>query len=232
VGAAVACKLWALAAIPVALLLLPPAQRARAAVVALGVVVVLYAPYFALDPGAFGDNAKAAGKIGSAPGTVSIANVWFPFANTVDFDAPTGFGADGRVQTARVNGYELPRAVGRLAHLLILLAGTGLALWWLSRGRPAALDGALLVVALALLARCVLDPGTFSYYHAPLLVTLVARDALAKRPPWLSVVALGSFELVARLLPHVSNVHTFNAIYLAWGAGLAALMATVMLRQE
>jgi hypothetical protein len=230
-GLAVACKLWALATVPAVLLLVPRAARVRAGLVALAAVVVLYLPYAAAEPAAFRSNLHALGKVGSAPGTVSVANAWFPFADTTSFAAPVGFGPNGQVVTQTANGYSLPRWVARVAHAAVLLVGLVLALLWVRR-RPPDLDGALLVVALALLVRCILDPGTFSYYLTSFVIVLIARDALGRRAPWLSLLAVLSLEALVAWFPHASSVHAFNAVYLCWSIGLAALLFWLLMRRD
>jgi hypothetical protein len=224
IGLAVATKLWALAGVPVLLLAVAGPLRSRAAVTAAVAAGALIATTAVGSPGTFGDNLDALGRLGSAPGTVSVPNVWWPFADTTTFQAPVAT-AGGQVLTVPATGYSLPRSIGRLAHALVLLAGALVALLWLRR-RSDAGEYALLALALALLLRCVLDPGTISYYHAPFVIALVAYEALVRRTlPWLSLGAVGSFELLSHTFARADSRGTFNAAYLVWSLGLATLLA-------
>src|SRR6185437_2338071 len=90
---------------------------------------------------------------------------------------------------------EAPPWIGSLGHTLpvaVMPVLTGLYAW-LRRAARCRRDDALLLLALLLAARCVLDPWDISYYSLPFLV------------------ALGSWEAVSsRRLPVVSLMATFG----------------------
>src|SRR5207249_5581731 len=85
-----------------------------------------------------------------------------------------------------------PMWLTRVTHPLIMALALALsALLWLTRRRRAAgrLD-ALLLLALLLHLRCVLDTWNCSYYAVPFLLALVTWEGLARRrPPVLSLLA-------------------------------------------
>ena len=93
------------------------------------------------------------------------------------------------------DGYRLaPEWLSPLTHPLIAMLVVPLsALWARTRGWAPRIDGeqVLLLLALLLLLRCVLDPWNTSYYELPFLLSLVAWEALCRpeRPPVLALAA-------------------------------------------
>ncbi|MFL5895867.1 MAG: glycosyltransferase 87 family protein [Thermoleophilaceae bacterium] len=224
-GLAVATKAWALAGIPVVFFALAGTRARRTFAIAAIVAALPIGLIAAGAPARFRGNLHEFGRLGAAPGTVSVTNVWWPVADAVPFDAPLGFDAAGRLVTRPASGYQLSKPVARLAHGAVLLAGLLVALAW--RRRPAGPDTVLLALALALLIRCVLDPGTVSYYHTPFLVALVAYEAGARRRlPWLSLIVVATFELLTRVFAPAQDRAIFNAAYLVWALGLVGVIAT------
>jgi hypothetical protein len=71
-----------------------------------------------------------------------------------------------------------PAWLGRLSHPLAVLAGGALALAWIpARRRGADRGDAVLLLALVLLVRCMLDTWTMTYYYAPFLLALATWEA-------------------------------------------------------
>jgi membrane-bound metal-dependent hydrolase YbcI (DUF457 family) len=144
--------------------------------------------------------------------------VWFPFAHGVT--APT-LTPDG-VQS--VTMYSLPKALGNLTHPLVaLLALVGVGAYRLRR-RAAAPEEVLQLVALIFLLRCVLDPLTYSYHHAPFVVALVTYEALRRRVPVMSGIAIASLLTMTHVIAPMRSAELVNAFYLCWALPLAAAL--------
>jgi Glycosyltransferase family 87 len=84
----------------------------------------------------------------------------------------------------------------------------------------------LLLLALAMLLRCLLDPWDIAYYHLPFLLALVAWEVHERRGlPVLSLaVTLLAWLTLAGLHGEV-HPDVMAAAYLAWSVPLAALLA-------
>jgi hypothetical protein len=220
IGLAICTKLWALALLPVLVLLVAARNRRMLAAGLAAVALVAYAPLAIGDPGRFGDVVASMEQLGTHPGTVTPANVWFPFADKARFTRVAEV-RDGRPVFEDAEGYRLPGALARIARGSILIAALLLVLW--RRGR----ETALLVAALTLLLRCVLDPGDVSYYHLPFVVVLLAWEAVSRGGfPWMSAAAMATLEGIVRISPHVHTDGGFAAIYLGWAAVATAVLAT------
>jgi hypothetical protein len=89
------------------------------------------------------------------------------------------------------------------------------------RGNP---DDLLQLVALLFLARCMLDPLTFSYHHVPFLIALISFEALRRQLPVLSAYAVGALVLMNEVIVPTGEPWLINACYLAWTVPLAAAM--------
>ena len=220
VGLAICTKLWALALLPVLVLLIAGRDRRMLAAGLVAVALVAYAPLAIGDPGRFGDVVSSIEQLGTHPGTVTPANVWFPFAEKARFRRVAEV-RDGQPVFEEPEGYRLPGALARIARASILIAALLLVLLW-RRGR----ETALLVAALTLLLRCVLDPGNVSYYHLPFVVVLLAWEAISRGGfPWMSAAAMATLEGIVRVSPHVHTDGGFAAIYLGWAAVAIGVLA-------
>jgi hypothetical protein len=123
-------------------------------------------------------------------------------------------------------GYRVPPDwLTGVAHPLLVLVPGAVSLALLPRLRRRPWHDALLLLAFALLLRCVLDPWNISYYSLPFLFALVTWEIHARPgPPVLSLaVTLLSWItlvwLVTRVHPDVQA-----AAYLAWSVPLVALL--------
>lgn len=223
-GLAIATKLWALVALPLLVVALP--ERARrllvvSAVTAGGVLAVTALA----APAEFRANTRELRTLGSAPGTASRTDVWFPLVRPAVLDTPVGVTRGGRVQKVPENVYRAPRLVGPLGHAAVLLAALGAA-FVLARRRYRAPSAVWLALALVLLVRCVADPGNRSYYHAPFLIALLAYEVQARRAvPWLTIVAAALFEAFSVLAGHIHGDLALGAAYCAWSLPLLAVLA-------
>lgn len=212
-GAAMATKQWALLAVLPALLA-APSGRVRLLLTAGALAAALWLPMAVGNAQALVDrNAEA-----DATHWVHPTTVWWLLAS-----------AEGRAVSDGVETVVVTRKLnGTIAHLprpAILLAGALLALLaWRRRGRLTASD-ALGLLALVLLARCVLEPANVGYYHVPFLLALVGWEALRRDGlPVVSLLSALALYLSYKQFPSREPELT-NALYLAWTVPLAAWLA-------
>jgi hypothetical protein len=221
-GLALANKPWAVLAVVPVLAALPTGRRARALAVAAAVAALVLAPIL-LHGGqslqATATTAHSAGQI-FQPWQV----FWF-------------FGEHGRVVVGSFGakpGYRAaPDWAGRISHPLVVLVGVGVALAWCARrrgARAAAPTDALLLLALVLLLRSLLDTWSIGYYHLPFLLALTAWEVQARRGlPVLALGATGLLWATTDVLTRVASPDVQAAAYLAWAVPLALLLGLRLL---
>jgi hypothetical protein len=129
--------------------------------------------------------------------TVTASNLWWAFSSS-----STDVGIDGFGETTTVTQFSLPNGVGRVLHHGVIVLALALCfLYWRRRspglGNP---DDLLQLVALLFLARCMLDPLTFSYHHVPFLIALLSFEALRRQLPVLSAYAIGALLLMNEVI--------------------------------
>jgi hypothetical protein len=216
-GCAAATKQWALlAALPV--LIAAPRGRWRIVGAAGVAVTALTLPMMLADWHRFWLAQESVGMATTFQNTVTASNVWFPFAHGVS--APT-MTPDGIQNVAM---YSLPKSIGSLTHPLVaLLALVGTGAYWLRR-RAAAPEEVLQLVALIFLLRCVLDPLTYSYHHAPFLVALVTYEALRRRVPVMSGIAIAALLAMTHVIAPLKSAGLVNAFYLGWALPMVAAL--------
>ncbi len=203
-GITLATKQWALIVfLPV--LLAAPRGRVRLAAVALGVAAALTAPQLLAHPASYAAHAQS---LASVNNWVSPANVWWPLAE---------------VRFHQFALYSLPDWVNPLPHPLVMIVGGGLGLAALLRRRRVDVHGAMELLALVLLVRCVLDSWTNEYYYFPFLLAIVGRDALASRGLPL-MAAFATWMVLANYdyVPLHGGNDLFNAFNLSWSLTLVA----------
>jgi hypothetical protein len=186
-GLAVANKEWALVAVgPVAIAL--PERRILGLLTAGTVSAILLAP-LALG-GSFVAQAKGAAT--QADVIFNPWQVWWFIGGHVHTLRDT---AGHIIPGHRWNHRVEPPWVGTISHALIVAVTLPLTLLCVrlrQRGARRPASEALVLLMLALLLRCMLDPWNISYYAVPFLLALLAWEALTQvRPPVLAVV--GSF---------------------------------------
>jgi hypothetical protein len=213
-GLALATKQWAVVFVLPVLLL--GAGRRRTLGVALAVASAVSLPLFAGSPTDFLKT-----QIGLAhmqflePASDSW---WYPIAPSVRVPIVLD-GHPAVVSLARLS----PDVAGLLHPLILGLAALlATALWRRRRGRPSS-DEVFALMALILLLRCTLDTETMPYYHAALLLTLLAWDALdGGRIPTRALAASGAAWLLGRVSSS-GDPAVFSGCYAAVtlvGAGL------------
>jgi hypothetical protein len=221
-GAAVTTKQWAaLAAIPV-LIAAPSGTRVRLALTGLALAAALTVPMLAADPGRFHAAQDNVSLKSSYTNTVTATNVWWSFTSK-----SFGEGLDVYGHKKQIAQFSLPDDVGRSLHLGVIGVAALLSLLYARRRGGAGWhpDDVLQLVALLFLARCMLDPLTFSYHHAPFLVALISFEALRRRVPVLSAYAIGALLLMNEVVVPSGESGLINAFYLGWTIPLAAVMA-------
>jgi hypothetical protein len=152
--------------------------------------------------------------------TVTASNLWWAFASE-----STDTGVDGFGQLTTITQYSLPDGIGRVLHMGVIVVALVASLLYArrrGRGNP---DDLLQLIALIFLARCVLDPLTFSYHHVPFLIALISFEALRRRVPVMSAFAIGALLLMNEVIVPLGEPAAINAFYLAWTLPLGAAMA-------
>jgi hypothetical protein len=207
-GLAIANKEWALLAAGPVLVALPGA-RIRTLVIAGGVAAALLAPFTLANAGFAGQ----VGAVGTSTGAIFHPwQIWW-FFGSVPHAHPGLFIIDPNFV------YRLPPSwLGGLGHsLVVVLMPVLTALYALVR-RPwgaRARHDALLLLALLLALRCMLDPWDISYYWLPFLFAMLAWEVVAtRRAPMMSLVATA---LVAWTLQNHFAFDTQAAVFLAVG---------------
>ncbi len=208
-GTAVACKQWAVIAV-LPTVLAAPGDRVRLLAIAGGSCAALLAPILLADPGAFATAQK--GVVSSAQ-WFRPQQLWWPLGAEVPpaADVPPG--------ATVTPGWLAPIPKPLIVALTVPLS----ALWAYRRRGPR--SDALLLLALLLLIRCLLDPWNVLYYHLPLVVALLAWEVLdGRRIPVLALVTTAAVWLTFRTYGAAYSDGPWLA-YLAWTLPLGAHLA-------
>ncbi len=212
-GLAVANKPWAvLAVVPVILVLARGHLRALAT--AGAVAAVLLAP-MALG-GAAG--VQAAGLVATTTGaTFQPWQVWW-------FTGEHGQVVRGLA--AEKPGYRAPpQWMAGIGHPVVILLPLLLAFACIRRLRAGPPENGLLLLAVVLLLRCLLDPWNTAYYALPFLLALAAWEVVgAKRAPLLALAATLMTWVSFAQLPLLVSPDAQAALYLAWSVPLAVAL--------
>jgi hypothetical protein len=218
-GLAIATKQWAaLAFLPI--LLATRQDRLRLTVSAALAAAIFIGPVVVSDPGHYFETQNAAAAAQGNRG-ITPTNIWWPYAHVISRQA-TG---NGHVAL----GYALPTGLNNLAHPLVVLAALALALlyWWRRQDRQP--EDALALLALIFLLRCLLDPLTYSYHHAPFLIALVAYEATRRRGlPVLGILAAVMLWLTASVVAPGGDPYFLNRFYVAWALPFAGYLALTL----
>jgi hypothetical protein len=215
-GVAIASKSWALVAVAPVLVALP-AHRWRALLVAGAAAALILAPLVVAGFHHF----VATNHGASATGTIFQPwQAWW-------FTGSLGHlirGGDGLVKV----GYRYPPGwLNAIPHPLIVALPVPMTLLWLRRrGAAANRQDLLLLLALVLLARCVLDPWNNIYYSLPFLLALLCWEALVLRaPPLLTLASSAAFWAIFQRLGQLVSPDVQSLVYLAWVLPLGVWLA-------
>jgi hypothetical protein len=218
-GLGVGTKQWAVIAV-IPTLLAVTQQRLRLGLVAGALAAAIALPALLLQPQAVIGTHTAIVQAQPVAGPV---NVWWPFS--------TPRTATERKASSPGFGAKIPTWLGTLSHPLIVLVGIPLGwLFWRRRGRLQPQD-ALGLFALLMLLRCLLDPWNNDYYHAPLLLSLLAWEALG-RDGWPRLTLFTGAALALTFPASLDSMSAMSAdslrycvTYLAWALPLAGWLA-------
>jgi hypothetical protein len=190
VGLAMATKQWALLGLFPVAFLATEGERLRLIGTSIAVAAILTLPMAIANTGAFRHATRAAAN---PPGTAKPFDVWFPFA---DHAETTTRLPDGSIGIGKV--WTLPRAIDRGAHWLVIVLCAGLILaWWLRRERS---GPAILLLALVLLLRVLLDPRAHPYHLTPFVLVLALVEVTwIARFPWRMFTAAAVLALTLRM---------------------------------
>jgi len=218
VGLAVANKAWGLFAVGPVVLALPD-RRVRALLVGGGTAGLVMAPIL---------------FTGAASLQATTAAAQHSFAIFQPWQAWWFLGAHGHVVHGLYGakpGYRAaPGWINGIAHPLIGLMAIALCLsWWRTRDhrrpRPQPHD-ALLLLALIMLVRCMLDPWNIGYYALPCVLALTAWEAVAlRRTPWLSLTLTLTVWTTFELITRVATPDVQALFYLGWSIPLTVGLA-------
>ncbi len=220
-GLAVANKPWALVAAPVVLAVVPSQAILRTALLSGAIALAVMAP-LVLFGGNFGTAAVAQASTGA------IYQPWQAWYLLGDETGQTLPGQDHRIGTRLAPAWVPPITRPLILALPVLLAG---AWWWRRRGRVAPVDG-LLLLALVLHLRCLLDPWNNEYYALPAIFALVAWEGLTRvnRAPVVTLGVLVLHWITFMGLRETASPDVSSLFYLAWALPLAAWMAIRLFR--
>jgi Glycosyltransferase family 87 len=222
-GLAIANKEWALLAVGPVLLALPAKYRLRCLASASAVAAAVLLPLMLSSSGGF---AASAGATASTSSTIFQPwQIWWFFG----YHGPHVYGLFGMPLVDYRTG---PAWAGVISHPLIVAIGFALAgALWLRRGRSArgmSERDALLLLAVVLLLRCLLDTWNTGYYMLPFMFALLAWEVsgASRRPPVLTLMGVVlPWICLHELSAHGGNPDLQSALFLAWTLPLATALA-------
>jgi hypothetical protein len=209
-GLAVANKEWAILAVGPVLMALPRV-RIRTLILSGCVAAAVMAPFIlstlTAASGGFVGQAQA---VGTSTGSIFHPwQIWWFFGATPHAVPGHLFIMD----PARV--YRIaPAWLGGIGHTLVIALMpplTGLFALVRRHRNPTGRHDALLLLALLLALRCVLDPWDISYYSVPMLLALLAWEVASERAP---VVSVGAMLVTCFTLQNSLAFDTQAAIFL------------------
>jgi RsiW-degrading membrane proteinase PrsW (M82 family) len=219
-GLALACKQWSVVTILPTLFALER-SRIRTLVGALAVAALVTIPEVVGSPSTY-----LANQLSLAHADQSESSVWswlWPFGpNGTRYVLIEG-------ALVPVTLHRFPRALIASLHSLIIVLDAVIAVVIARlRALPLRRDDVFALMAVVLLLRCALDNETMPYYHAPLLLDLLAWDAFtAKRLPLRALSgALLSWLLFDRLTPSFVGAAAPSSIL--YGISAAVVLALLV----
>jgi hypothetical protein len=232
-GLAIANKEWALLAIGPVLLALPARRRLPCLASAGSVAAAVLGPLLLVGSSGFVAGTRA---VATASGELFQPwQVWWflgaanhvtsGVTRAVPIGAPLSTHPEWRLAPPWLSG---------VTHPLIVAVGLAGALWLQRRRRTGTRTvgerDALLVLALVMLVRCVLDNWDVMYYLLPFVFALLAWEARgpAKRPPVLALSSTVLAWISFQWLPSHASPDVQAAFFLAWVVPLAVGLAVAL----
>lgn len=218
-GLAMGNKAWAILAVGPVLLALPRAHwRVLGASAAVAAACVLP---FVVASLVSGDGASAVVSAGRTDGIFQPWQLfWFLGERRDDIQGFFGF--------HKVGFRAAPGWISHVTHPLVVVVGVALAAAWTRVRRRVTTEPAdvLLLLALCLLLRCVLDAANNGYYHLPFLLALLTWEALRREePPVFTLVATTLVWFTVGHPPLDLSPDALNVTYLAWTLPACAWLA-------
>jgi Glycosyltransferase family 87 len=239
-GLAIANKEWALLAAGPVLLALPARRRLSCLVGAGTLTAAVLGPLMLVGSSGFLTATRA---VATAPGELFQPwQVWWFFGASNHVPASAGSLHSvpiGAALSSHPQWRLAPAWLSGAVHPLIVTVGLGLAgALWLRRRRGTGLASvserdALLLLALVMLVRCVLDNWDVIYYLSPFVFALLAweiRGPIRTRPPVLALSCTALAWVSFQWLPSHASPDTQAAFFLAWSLPLVALIALTLYR--
>lgn len=224
-GLAVATKQWALLIVAPSILVLDR-QRVRALITAAGVALVATLPMIIANAGSFH---HALNYISTPQPVVTIFNWLYPLSPVTSVHLSNIFGDARMIEAHRILGIE-----STFSRPLITVLGLALPLYlWWRGGRRLRVEELLISTAIVFVLRCALDPGSMPYYHVPILLTLMALDALAgRRLPVAGFAAWGFAFVVLDRIPSYFTGGVANGAYIAASVAACVVLARRLRRDS
>lgn len=217
-GAAIANKQWAVLAIGPVLVALP-ARRLACMALAGTLTLALLAPFALLGGSSFSTNLSNAANPSST--IFQPWQLWWFFGHH-------GHVVRGIFGAVKPGYRTAPAWLGGMPHLLIPALAIPLSVPVLLRARRRESD-ALLLLALLLLLRCVLDTWDVIYYPLPFVLALLAWEtSVSVRPPVLALASAVAVWAGCRWLPGVASADAQAAFFAAWTLALALWLARAL----
>jgi hypothetical protein len=239
VGLAIANKEWALLALGPVLLALPARRRAACLASAGAVAAAVLGPLVLVGSGGFVAGTKA---FAAASGEIFQPwQLWWFFGAPNHVSAPSGASHTapiGAALSTHPHWRIAPTWISGVPHPLILAVGLGLAgAVWLQRRRRIGTGTlgereAMLLLALMMLLRCLLDDWDVMYYLLPFLFGLLVWEVRgpSPRPPVLALSSTALVWLSFRWLPEHVSPDAQAAFFLAWTLPLVGLLGLALFK--
>jgi hypothetical protein len=213
-GLAIGNKPWAVVAI-LPVFFLVKARRIRALVIMSGVAGAVYLPLAIRGMTALDSTLSAS----QTYGVFQPWQVWWFFGDGAHL-VPYHLGHIPTLYRAA------PPWVGSLNHPVAVLLPMAMCLVLARRVIKRSWEECLLLLAFALLIRCMFDAANIAYYQLPFVFSLIAWEVYAGRGvPWFSAAVTASGWFILALLPPFVSPDVSALTYLLWSIPLAAMLA-------